>query len=70
MSEAAYRLPLRLRRRDGAFVIQDADGKNLVYVYFEEMAERRRILNLLSLEDAETVARSIARALTEDAKGR
>lgn len=41
MAEPAYRLPPRLRRREGAFVIQDADGKNLAYVYFEEIAERR-----------------------------
>jgi hypothetical protein len=67
MAGPAYRLPLRLRRSAGAFVIRDADGKNLAYVYFEEKAERRRILNLPTTGDAKTIARAIARALTDEA---
>lgn len=64
MKPAPYALPLRIRNAAEAFVVEDAGGVALAYVYFEEDPSRRGLLNWLSGADAKAVAQTIARALT------
>ncbi|HEY8126229.1 MAG TPA: hypothetical protein VIF88_12525 [Methylocystis sp.] len=62
-----YALPLRVRKAAEAFVVEDASGVALAYVYFEEDPSRRGLVNRLSGADAKAVAQTIARALTAEA---
>jgi hypothetical protein len=64
MKPAPYALPLRICNAAEAFVVEDAGGVALAYVYFEEDPSRRGLLNRLSGADAKAVAQTIARALT------
>ncbi len=64
MKPAPYALPLRIRNAAEAFVVEDAGGVALAYVYFEEDPSRRGLSNRLSGADAKAVAQTIARALT------
>lgn len=68
MTPSPYALPLRIRKAAQAFVVEDAGGGALAYVYFEEYPARRGLLNRLSGADAKAVAQTIARALTAAAK--
>ena len=65
---APYRLPLRIRKDGASFIVKDANGLSLAYVYFEDEKSRRDLMNLLTSADAKAVAQAIARALTEAAK--
>ena len=64
---SSYALPLRIKRSGESFVVEDAHGKALAYVYFEDEPTRRALVNRLSSADAKAVAQMIARALTESA---
>jgi hypothetical protein len=61
---------LRIRKAPGSFAVEDTNGLALAYVYFEDEPTRRALVNRLSSADAKAVAQTIARALTEDVKGR
>lgn len=61
------------RRRASAgsgvsFVVEDARGVVLAYVYFAEDPVRRGLVNRLSGADAKAVAQAIARELTAQAE--
>ncbi|MBG0793855.1 hypothetical protein IYY11_10765 [Methylocystis sp. H62] len=45
-------LPLRIRKAAESFVVEDAGGLALVYVYFAEDPSRQRLVNRLSGADA------------------
>ena len=57
-------LPLRIIRIDAAFVIRDAAGISLAYVYFEDDQTRAGILKVMPEAEAKEVAKRIARALS------
>ena len=47
-----YALPLRIRNAAESFVVEDAGGVALVYVYLGEHPSRQRLVNRLSGADA------------------
>lgn len=60
------KLPLRIHRYDASFVIKDANDTTIAYVYFDKgKPGERAIRNLMSEEEAETIAKQIARLLTD-----
>ncbi len=61
-------MPLRIRKSGESYVVKDANGVALAYVYFEDDPSRRGLVNRLSGDEAKAVAQTVARALTEDAK--
>ena len=65
-STRPYALPLRIRKHDESFVVEDANGMALAYVYFEDEPTRRALVKRLSSADARAIAQAIARALTAE----
>lgn len=60
------RLPLRIIRHETSFSIRDASDMAICYVYFDKgNPGERAIRKLMSEEEAEPIAKQIARALTE-----
>lgn len=57
-------LPVRIVRIDGGFKILDALGRSIAYVYAAEGARLAAMPDMLSFEEAEEVAKAIARGLT------
>jgi hypothetical protein len=55
-SAPPYGLPLRIRKRQESFVIEDAKRVTLACVYFEDEPIRRALVNHLSGPDAKAVA--------------
>jgi hypothetical protein len=66
-SAPPYATLLRVRKIGESYVVADINGVALAYVYFEDEATRRGLINRLSNVDAKAVAQMIARALTESA---
>jgi hypothetical protein len=66
MAAKPYSLPLRIRKRGEAFIVEDANETAIAYVYFEDMPTRQAILKRLSQDNAKAVAQQIARALTQE----
>lgn len=64
MTPPPYALPLRIRKAAESFVVEDANGVALAYVYFEEDPSRRGLVNRLSGAGAKAVAQTIAHALS------
>ncbi|MGJ0454186.1 MAG: hypothetical protein ACR65T_13305 [Methylocystis sp.] len=64
MTPPPFALPLRIRKAAEAFVVEDAGGVALAYVYFEDDPSRRGLVNRLPGREAKAVAQTIARALT------
>ena len=61
------RLPLKITRHDESFGITDASGISIAYVYFGTADETQRFAaKRMRLDEAESVARQIARALTDN----
>jgi hypothetical protein len=52
MTPPPYALPLRIRKAAESFVVEDAGGVALAYVYFEEDPSRRGLVNRLAGTDA------------------
>lgn len=63
----SYQTPLRILRLVESFSIIDGAGVSLAYVYFTEDPGRASAAGRLMPEDAENVAKIIARALTASA---
>lgn len=60
------KLPLRIHRAGESFGIHDASGLTICYVYFDKgNAGERAIRNRMSEEEAEPIAKQIARLLTD-----
>lgn len=65
------KLPLRIHRYQASFGITDANDITICYVYFDKgNPGERAIRNLMSEEEAEPIAKQIARLLTDDARNR
>jgi hypothetical protein len=56
-------LPTALVRRGtaGCFIVSDANGQALAYVYFEEEAGRRTAAKLMTQDEARRIAVNIAK---------
>lgn len=60
------KLPLRIVRYKASFGIRDANDLTICYVYFDKgNPGERAIRNLMSEEEAEPIAKQIARLLTD-----
>ena len=57
------RLPIKIKRIPGGFTVNLADGRKL-WIYGRE-PEVARAANSMTLEQAEQLAKDVARALTE-----
>ena len=58
------RLPLKIRRLPGGYVIQHADGVRAVFVYGHSTPDNARAANGLTIDEAKALAQEVARALT------
>jgi len=63
LDEQAPPLPVALfdRRADGSFIVRDAAGQALAYVYFEDAFQRQSSMKRLSRDEAFLVAVNIAK---------
>ena len=50
-----------MRIIDARFIVRDANGHALAYVYFEEEASRRAAAHLLTRDEARRIAANIAK---------
>lgn len=62
------KLPLRLYQYDESFGIRDAEGYSVCYLYFDDDPKRRIVTKRMTKAEAESVAKQIARALTDNAE--
>ena len=53
--------PWRVVEHSESYVIEDANGQPLAYVYFEDDPDRRKIMNRLTSDEAWRVASNIAK---------
>ena len=58
-------LPLKIRLAAECYIVEDAIGQALTYVYFEDQESRRVAMRRLTKTDALRVAQIAARALTD-----
>lgn len=56
-----FPLPWRVEQRPACFIVKDADGQSLAFVYFEDEAGRRAETKLLKKDDARRLADNIAK---------
>lgn len=66
--ERIVKLPLRLYQYQESFGIQDAEGYSVCYLYFDDDPKRRIVTKRMTKAEAESVAKQIARALTDNAE--
>ena len=57
----ARNLPWSAEVTPNCFIVRDADGQQLAYVYFENEPERRSAAKLLSKDEARRIAANIAK---------
>jgi hypothetical protein len=53
--------PWTTEETEACFIVRDANGQALAYVYFEEEPDRRAAANLLTRDDARRIAASMAK---------
>ena len=58
-------LPLKVRSSAESFVIDDAAGRAVSYIYFEDELSRRTQTRRYSKDEARAIAQMIARLLTD-----
>ncbi len=58
-------LPLKIRRSAESFAIDDAAGRTVSYVYFEDEESRRQQTRRFTEVEAREIAQMIARLLTD-----
>jgi hypothetical protein len=46
---------------DACFVVKDANGVNVAYVYYEEEPGRRKVANLMTKDEARRIAANIVK---------
>jgi hypothetical protein len=56
-----YPPPWRIEERRESYIVMDAIGKPLAYVYFEDNPQRQMITERISKDDAWQLARAITR---------
>jgi hypothetical protein len=59
--ERRFPPPWSAEETDACFVVRDAKGQALAYVYFEEEPGRRSAAHLLTRDEARRIAANIAR---------
>lgn len=62
------KLPLRITRSGESVRIEDAGGR-AIYLYFEDEATRRGVMKRWTSDEAEALAKRIARLLTDEKAG-
>jgi hypothetical protein len=60
MTARRFPPPWTVEETDACFIVRDANGQALVYVYFEEEAGRRAAAHLLTRDEARRIAANIA----------
>jgi len=58
-------LPLKIRRLTESFAIEDAAGRAVSYIYFDDESSRRTQTRRFSKDEAREIAQMIARLLTD-----
>jgi hypothetical protein len=53
--------PWSAEERDASFIVRDANGQALAYVYFEQEPGRRSAAKLLTRDEARRIAANIAK---------
>ena len=53
--------PWTVEEQDACYVVRDADGQQLAYVYYESEPGRRSAAKLLSIDEARRIAANIAK---------
>ncbi len=62
-------LPLKIRGSSESFAIDDAAGRTVSYIYFEDEISRRTQMRRFSKDEAREIAQMIARLLTDVESG-
>ncbi|MGO8738785.1 hypothetical protein [Rhodoblastus sp.] len=65
MPKLPITLPLQIRLSTESFAIDDAAGRNVSYIYFENELSRRTQTRRFSKDEARAIAQMIARLLTD-----
>jgi hypothetical protein len=53
--------PWTIEETDACFIVRDANGQALIYVYFEDEPGRRSAAHLLTRDEAQRIAANIAK---------
>jgi len=61
MADRRFPPPWSVEERPACFIISDANGQALAYVYFEEEAGRRTAAKLMRQDEARRIAANIAK---------
>jgi hypothetical protein len=61
MNSRRFPPPWTVEELDACFVVRDANGQALSYVYFEDEPRRRSAAKLLSKDEARRIAANIAK---------
>jgi hypothetical protein len=61
MTERRFPPPWTVEQIRGGFVVRDASGQSLAYVYSRENASDARTANVLTEDEARCIARNIAK---------
>jgi hypothetical protein len=56
-----FPIPWSVEETDACFIVRDASGQALAYVYFEDEPGRRSAANLLKRDEARRIAANIAK---------
>jgi hypothetical protein len=60
-ARAASRRPGRIEERQESFIVKDANGQQLAYLYFEDEPQRQMSMKRLSRDEAFLIAVNIAK---------
>ena len=61
MPEHRFPPPWSAEETDACFIVRDANGQALAYVYFKEEPGRRAAANLLTRDEARRIAANVAK---------
>ena len=61
MSSRRFPPPWTIEETDACFIVRDANGQALAYVYFEEEPGRQSAAKLLSKDEARRIAANITK---------